>query len=333
MGINTTTWQNALKTAITDPQELITLLELDAAFLLPAQQAAKLFPLRVPRGFVARMKKGDVHDPLLKQILPIGTELQTSMEFTADPLHEKNVNPLPGLLHKYKNRVLLTVTSACAVNCRYCFRREFAYSDNNPGTKGYEKIMAYIAADVSINEVILSGGDPLVASDDHLAALIQQLAQIDHVKLLRIHSRLPIVLPERITPSLIAVLKSTRLKPVLVLHCNHANEIAEDVRHILQQLHQAGITLLNQSVLLKDVNDNAEVLIELSEKLFAANVLPYYLHLLDKVNGTQHFEVEEGVAKALHWEMMQHLPGYLVPRLVREVPGAPAKIPVNSHHL
>lgn len=330
MGISTAEWQHALKNSITSPAELINILELDSSLLPKAEAAAKLFPLRVPRGFVARMRKGDVHDPLLKQVLPISEELLSADGFTADPLQEASVNPLPGLLHKYHGRVLLTVSAACGVNCRYCFRREFAYNENNPGTKGYEKILAYIATDSTIQEVILSGGDPLVASDDHLAKLISKIADIAHVKILRIHSRMPVVLPERVTEEFITLLTNTRLKAVMIIHCNHPQEIDEQMMAALAKLHAAGITLLNQSVLLKDINDNAAVLAKLSEKLFANHVLPYYLHLLDKVSGTQQFEVAEGSAIILHQALQQRLPGYLVPRLVKEVPGAAGKVVVGA---
>jgi EF-P beta-lysylation protein EpmB len=318
-----------LKNLITDPAELLQLLEIDPALLPSAIEAAKLFPLRVPRSFVARMQKGNVRDPLLRQVLPLGLELNDSPGFTRDPLNEKVANPIPGLLHKYHGRVLLTVVGSCAINCRYCFRRSFAYDENNPGTKGWERVVDYIARDSTITEVILSGGDPLVAPDEHLAALSQKLATIPHVKTLRIHSRLPIVSPERVTAELINWFTASRLRPVLVVHCNHPQEIDLEVRAALQKLKQAGITLLNQAVLLREINDSAEVLIELSEALFDMGVLPYYLHLLDKVQGTAHFDVAEERAQKIIGEMMRRLPGYLVPKLVREVAGAPTKLPAN----
>ncbi len=330
MGNSTTQWQHALKNSITSPAELINILKLDLKLLPKAEAAAKLFPLRVPRGFVARMNKGDVHDPLLKQVLPIGEELLSVAGFSADPLQEANVNPLPGLLHKYHSRVLLTLSAACGVNCRFCFRREFAYNENNPGAKGYEKILEYIAADTTIQEVILSGGDPLVATDDHLARIIQQIADIAHVKILRIHSRMPVVLPERVTDEFITLLTNTRLKPVMIIHCNHPQEIDEQMTIALTKLHAARIALLNHTVLLKGVNDNVEILAQLSNKLFAAHVLPYYMNLLDKVNGTHQFDIKEDVAISIHQELRQRLPGYLVPRLAKEVPGAPGKVVISG---
>ncbi len=324
-------WQTALSTAITDPKELLELLHLDLALLPAAQQAAKLFPLRVPRGFVARMQKRDVSDPLLRQVLPLHLEFDEIEGYEKDPLQENKVNPLPGLLHKFQGRVLLTVTGACAINCRYCFRREFPYQQNNPGTAGWEKVLAYIAADSAISEVILSGGDPLVAGDTFLAKLVEKLAAIAHVKILRIHSRLPIVLPERMTVEFLEWFTATRLQPVLVVHCNHPNEVDDNVLAALQKMRQQGVTLLNQAVLLKGVNDSVAILTQLSQKLFSAGVLPYYLHLLDKTRGTAHFDIDEASAGKLLAGMMAQLPGYLVPKLVREVPGAASKIPVTIY--
>lgn len=321
-------WQIALAEAVTDPAELCALLELDPCLLPSALAVAEDFALRVPRGFIARMKKGDAQDPLLLQVLPVEKELAVTPHFIQDPLQEKPVNPLPGLLHKYETRVLLTVTGSCAINCRYCFRRHFAYKDNNPGTRGWGAVVDYIRAHPKITEVILSGGDPLLASDNVLADLTQQLADIAHVTLLRIHSRFPIVLPERITPALIDLLSATRLRPVMVTHCNHAQEIDDPVKNALASLQAAGVTLLNQSVLLRGVNDQAKHLIDLSYALFTCRVLPYYLHLMDKVQGAAHFDVSEWEAQQLMREIMGQLPGYLVPRLVKEQPGAPCKIPI-----
>lgn len=322
-------WQTALTNAITDPSELLQLLELDLALLPAAQQAVKLFPLRVPRGFVARMNKGDVNDPLLKQVLPLGLELEETAGFSNDPLQEKSKNPVPGLLHKYQSRVLLTLTSACAINCRYCFRRYFSYSENNPGKAGWQKVVDYIAADPSINEVILSGGDPLVASDHYLAELIGKIETISHIKTLRIHSRLPIVLPERMTGEFINWLAGLRLQPVIVVHCNHPQELTAEVKQSLRALRQAGITVLNQAVLLRGINDSVEVLVGLSEELWSVGALPYYLHLLDRVQGIAHFEVDEENARQLMLAVMERLPGYLVPKLVREVAGMAMKAPIE----
>ena len=323
------TWQNQLSQAITNPVELINILALEGDLIPAALEAAQLFPLRVPRGFVARMQTGNLADPLLKQVLPLGVELVKATGYSADPLEEINANPISGLLHKYHGRVLLTVVGACGVNCRYCFRRHFPYEKNSPGLAGWEQAFNYIASDKTITEVILSGGDPLVATDTYLSKLVEKIAAISHVKTLRIHSRMPIVIPERITPGFLQLFTQSRLNPVLVIHCNHAQEINADVKQAMERLKRAGVTLLNQAVLLSGVNDSAAALIALSEALFESHVLPYYLHLLDKVQGAAHFEVAEARARKLHWQITQRLPGYLVPKLVREVSGAPAKLVVK----
>lgn len=321
-------WQTALSQAVTDVNVLFDILELDVALLPAATRAAELFPLRVPHSFIARIEKGNIDDPLLRQILPIGFELAEVTGFTKDPLNEKVFNPLPGLLHKYAGRVLLTLTGACGVNCRYCFRRSFPYAENKLSSKNLEAILAYIVNDSSINEIILSGGDPLVTADNHLEKLIYKFAAIEHIKTVRIHSRMPVVIPARVTDSLVKILTATRLKTVMVIHCNHPNEINDEMKAAMQRLRDAKIILLNQTVLLKGVNDMPETLMQLSEKLFAAGVLPYYVHLLDKVQGSAHFEVDRLQAKQLVQTMIEHLPGYLVPKLVWEKSGARSKLPV-----
>lgn len=321
-------WQIALANVISNPEELLQVLELDASLLLPAMRAAQHFSLRVPRSFVSRMQKGNPADPLLLQVLPINQELIQHPEYSVDPLQEHTVNPRPGLLHKYHGRVLLTVAGACGINCRYCFRRNFPYNENNPGRIGWEKAFNYIQADCSIKEVIFSGGDPLIATDNVLQDLITKIADIPHVTTLRIHTRLPMVIPERITADLIDVLTSTRLQAVVVMHCNHAQEIDESVMAAMTKLREAKIILLNQAVLLKNINDDAAVLAELSEKLFSCGIIPYYLHLLDKVQGTAHYNVTASRGKKIHTELLALLPGYLVPRLVNEVPGKKSKCPV-----
>lgn len=317
-------WQEAMSNLITDPAELLQLLQLDPALLPAAQAAAKLFPLRVPRGFAARMEKNNLNDPLLKQVLPLGAELLVTPGFTKDPLGEEPVNVLPGLLHKYKDRVLVTPTSACAVNCRYCFRRTFPYEDNNPGRIGWAKIVEYIEQDPNIHEVILSGGDPLALNDHSLTQFSELLQRVKHVTRLRIHTRLPVVLPDRITDSFIDWTRSLQQQLVMVLHVNHPNELHPDVTTAVQRLKPT-TTLLSQSVILKDVNDNVETLVKLCEKLFEACILPYYLHVLDKVEGTAHFDIDLSSAKKLHEGLQQSLAGYLVPRLVREDAGKLSK--------
>lgn len=321
------TWQRLLKQVITDPIELWDRLELNPNLLPAAQRAAKLFPLRVPKDFVARMQKGNPADPLLQQILPLAAEEIITAGFSDDPLQEQVVNPLPGLLHKYHGRVLLTITGACAINCRYCFRRHFPYTENIPG-KVWQDILAYIKADTAIKEVIFSGGDPLLAHDRYLNQCVQDLANIMHLKILRIHSRLPIVLPERITPEFINGFSSTRLQPVLVTHSNHANELDDSVKQAIELLRARKVTVLNQAVLLRGVNDTVEALTNLSQRLFECGILPYYLHILDKVQGAAHFMVAEEKAKQLLMALRERLPGYLVPKCVYEQSGAKSKLPL-----
>ena len=301
-------------------------MDLGDEWLPAARAAARLFPLRVPRGFVARMRPRDPRDPLLRQVLPLAEECLAVEGFGADPVGDLSAMVVPGVLHKYHGRVLLTATGACAVHCRYCFRRHFPYAEANPVVDQWHQALDYIAGDESITEVILSGGDPLSLSDRRLAELTTRLEAIPHLRRLRLHTRLPIVLPERVNDELRDWLGATRLKTAVVVHANHANEVDASVIAALADLKGSGAELLNQSVLLRGVNDSTEALMALSEKLFEAGVLPYYLHLLDKVQGAAHFEVEEVAARRLMAELNRQLPGYLVPRLVREIPGAPGKV-------
>jgi EF-P beta-lysylation protein EpmB len=321
-------WRSELNQAIRKPEQLIEVLQLDKNLLPLAEKAAKLFGLVVPRPFLQRMEKGNPHDPLLRQVLPLIDECESHPDFTEDPLREREVNPVPGLLHKFKNRVLLTLASVCAINCRYCFRRNFEYEHNNPGTDGWSASFEYIRSKPEIEEVILSGGEPLLLSDRRLQWFVTQLNTIPHLRWLRIHTRLPIVIPGRITPELVQVLSQSRCPITVVLHCNHANELDSAVGEAIARMTQAQITVLNQSVLLRGVNDQTETLCALSKQLFAFRVLPYYLHVLDKVKGTHHFAITDHEAVSLHQAMNASLPGYLVPRLVREIAGADAKQPV-----
>ena len=322
-------WQQELARAVTDPEELLAAVRLGPEWLPAARAAARLFPLRVPHGFVARMRRGDPHDPLLRQVLPLAEECLTAPDFAADPVGDAVAMVVPGVLHKYHGRVLLTATGACAVHCRYCFRRHFPYADANPAADHWQAALGYIAGDASISEVILSGGDPLTLSDRRLRELTDALAAIPHVQRLRIHTRLPVVLPERVDDGLLDWLAGLRQPCVVVVHVNHANELDAAVKAALVRLKDAGVRLLNQSVLLRGVNDNGDALATLSEALFACGVLPYYLHLLDKVQGAAHFDVPEPTAQAFVTDLRGRLPGYLVPRLVRERPGAAAKIPIS----
>jgi EF-P beta-lysylation protein EpmB len=321
-------WQQDMAAALTSPEELLKTLGLDPVLASEARAAAAAFPFRVPLSYVSRMRRGDPDDPLLRQVLPLGAELHEQSGFVADPLGEREALRAPGLLHKYHGRALLITTSACAVHCRYCFRREFPYEDQRGDAGRWQEALAAIAADASIEEVLLSGGDPLSLSDNRLDSLTTALASIPHIRRLRVHTRQPIVLPSRVDAGLLAWIERLPWPVVFVLHSNHANEIDADVRDACSRLRALGVTLLNQSVLLRGVNDDSATLAALSRAVFDAGVLPYYLHLLDRVRGTAHFEVDETRAQFLVGELASTLPGYLVPRLVREIAGAPSKVMV-----
>lgn len=319
-------WQTALRDAISDPILLLQELGLEAT---PGHAAAAGdFALRVPRGFVARMRKGDPNDPLLRQVLPLGQELLDVPGFSNDAVGDLATVRAGGILHKYQGRALLVATGACAVHCRYCFRRHFPYGELNASRNAWRDALDTLAADTSIEEVILSGGDPLSLSDRRLGELAEALDDIGHLKRLRIHTRLPVVLPERVDDALLNWLARGRLPRIIVLHVNHAQEIDNAVAAAFRILSDSGVTLLNQSVLLRNINDNARILAELSERLFDCRVMPYYLHMLDRVQGTAHFEVPEADAVRIMRELARQLPGYLVPRLVREEAGQPNKLSV-----
>jgi len=318
-------WQRELAEAIREPEELCRLLGLDPAVAAAARSAAGGFPLLVPRAFAARMRPGDPHDPLLAQVLPVAAERALVPGFTADPLDEAATLAAPGLLQKYPGRGLLLATGGCAVNCRYCFRRAFPYAESGASQAGVAAALEAIAADGALEEVILSGGDPLLLDDDRLAALVRRIGEMHHVRRLRIHSRLPVVLPARVTDELVAILAETRLAAVVVIHANHPREIDAAVERAVRRLAAAPAVVLNQAVLLAGVNDSLAVQRALAERLVEAGVTPYYLHLLDRVAGAAHFEVPEERAVALHRELRQALPGYAVPRLVRAAPGARSK--------
>lgn len=324
-------WQEQLRTVITSPQQLLDLLQLRPEDVGYSARACSDFALKVPLAFARRMHIGDPRDPLLLQVLAQQQELVATPGYSRDPVGETGeANPAKGIMHKYHGRVLLIVSSGCAVNCRYCFRRHFPYSDNQNSRREWREVLDYIAGDTDISEVILSGGDPLVAGDDYLGELVDQIAAITHVRRLRIHSRLPVVIPDRVSSGLLDAVCRPNLQTIMVIHCNHANEIDAAVTAALTRMSQRGITLLNQAVLLAGVNDSAATLADLSEQLFAAGVLPYYLHLLDKVQGAAHFDVPEERAQQLVNEITTTLPGYLVPKLVREVGGEKSKVGINS---
>lgn len=309
-----------------NPSALLRSLGLDSN--ISNQGAHKSFKTRVPPQFMARMQIGNPDDPLLRQVLPISAELFKSPGYCEDPLGEQNSSPISGVLHKYQGRILVILSGTCAINCRYCFRRHFPYQQQILRQRSWPKLLAYIKADPSITEVIYSGGDPLLVGQEKFLQLSQAIVDTGQIKTLRIHSRLPIVSPERIDDRFIDLLAAINLRKVLVVHVNHPNEIGQPVVKLMQKFRLANITLLNQTVLLKGVNDKTDTLVALSEKLFSAGILPYYLHLLDKVQGGAHFEVEIAQAKQLYWQIMQRLPGYLVPKLVREEASAPCKMPI-----
>ncbi len=321
-------WLNDLSNAISDPFTLLKLLKIDPTPWENGLAARKLFALRVPLSFVDKMEIGNPYDPLLRQILPLAQEFEVHQGYSVDPLEEQQ-NEIPGLLHKYHNRVLLIVKGGCAVNCRYCFRRHFPYSDNKGNKRQWQQSLEYIAAHPEINEVILSGGDPLMAKDHELQWLIEHIAAIPHIKRLRIHSRLPVVIPNRITDALCQILTETRLQTILVTHINHANEIDDALKTAMQKLKQANVTILNQGVLLKGVNDSVAALTDLSETLFDAGIQPYYLHVLDRVQGAAHFMVDDEIARQLMAGLITKVSGYLVPKLTREIGGRAGKTPLD----
>ncbi len=322
----TARWRQQLDEAITRPDALLQALELAPSQLQDMVGAHGLFRLKVPNSYVARMKKGDPSDPLLLQILPQARELEPQPAgYTTDPVGDLPASPLPGLIHKYHGRVLLITSPACAVHCRYCFRRQFPYQDALTSRDHWPAALDYIAGDASIAEVILSGGDPLMLPDAQLARIAAQLADIPHLQTLRIHTRLPVVIPARVDDALLGWLSETPLQTVIVIHCNHPAEIDDKLAAALRRLANAGTRLFNQSVLLRGVNDDPATLATLSRRLFDCQTQPYYLHLLDKVDGAAHFDVEPARASAIHDALSARLPGYLVPRLVQDLPGQPAK--------
>jgi len=323
----TPSWQNQLANAVYRPEDLFELLELPLEFLDQAIKSAKLFPLKVTHSYLARIEKGNINDPLLRQVLPLFEEQLEHLEYSNDPVGDLEATVVPGILHKYKGRVLLMPTAACAIHCRYCFRRHFPYAEHKSSNNWREAIQ-YIKQDPSINEVILSGGDPLSVSNDKLFRLLDQLAAIPHLSRIRFHSRYPIILPDRIDFGLCDYLQQHRCNIIMVIHTNHPNELSADAIKSLNLLKNKEITILNQSVLLAGVNDNLTTLSQLSEQLFSNGVLPYYLHQLDKVQGAHHFSVSDFEAKKLIEGLRNSLSGYLVPRLVRENSGDFSKQPL-----
>lgn len=321
----TQSWQEQIMNAVTSSEELLGLLKLTTDEIALSEPATKVFPVFAPLSFVSRMQSGDPGDPLLRQVLNLKEEDYSPDNFVADPLDERSHNPTPGLIRKYKNRVLLIVTGKCAVHCRYCFRREFSYSENSPSKSDWQKAFDYLKDDPEIEEVILSGGDPLSAPDRHIAWMIEQLEQISSIRRLRIHTRLPVVLPSRITDDFLELLETTELSTTIVIHANHANEFNAEVNFATKRLKIAANFVLNQSVLLKGVNDDLSAQIQLQKACIDSGVLPYYLHFLDRVRGASHFEVSKADALDLYQQMQASLSGYMLPKLVIETSGATSK--------
>jgi EF-P beta-lysylation protein EpmB len=318
-------WQKELSKAISNPAELLSQLGLSNKIPSLDKDKLKQFPLRVTQSYINKMRYADATDPLLRQVFPLIDEGVEAEGYTSDPVGDQFAVKSPGVLQKYQGRALLVTTGACAIHCRYCFRRHYPYGESNPLASQWQQTLTSLNDNKDINEVILSGGDPLSLTDTKLNTLIQNLEAIPHIKRLRIHTRLPLVLPARITHQLIATLNNCRFNVVMVIHANHANEIDDDVAQSIAALKQSGCELLNQTVLLQGINDDVESLVNLSEALSDIGVMPYYLHLLDRVQGAQHFDVAEEKGIELINSIRKKLPGYLVPRLVREQQGEASK--------
>ena len=326
-------WQKELANGFNSPDSLLNYLGFNASDFAEDHKARSLFALRVPRFFVDLMARNDLDDPLLKQVMPVADEFIVDPEFSLDPLKEQ-VNETTntstkGMLHKYQNRVLLMLRGGCAVNCRYCFRRHFPYDQHHNNKQDWLDVFEHIKTDPKIDEVILSGGDPLMANDDYMAWICAQLETIPSIKRIRLHTRLPVVLPYRVTPELLIALAQSSKQTIIVLHINHPNEISSELIQKVALLHEAGITVLNQAVLLKGINDSAHTQIALNEALFSARIQPYYLHMFDKVQGAAHFAISDERAVNIMREVLTKQSGYMVPKLVREIGGESSKTPVD----
>jgi L-lysine 2,3-aminomutase len=312
-------WQQELSNGFENVSDLLDFLELDSSY--GSMEAQKQFKTKVPLGFARRMQKKVLQDPLLQQVLAGFSELTEKEDFVDDPLKEKQFNPVPGLIHKYPHRALLILSGACAVHCRYCFRRHFPYQKNNPGTSGWGLIKEYLIQHPEINELIFSGGDPLILGNDYFFRFLESIKDVESLQTMRIHTRIPIVLPSRIEKEWLNIWENFTWKKVMVLHTNHPNELDETVLESVKRLKNHHWHLLNQSVLLKGINDNSSVLAQLSHRLFDYGVMPYYLHLLDQVKGASHFHLEKHQALEIYAHLQTLLPGYLLPKLVQEIPG------------
>ena len=323
-------WQKELANSFTDPEDLLSYLDLPVAKYAQHIKARRLFPMRVPSFFASLMVKGEPNDPLLKQVLPLADEFLEVDGFVTDPLEELE-NAKDGVVHKYHNRLLLIVKGGCAVNCRYCFRRHFPYGEHQNNKAQWSEHFAYIHAHTELDEIILSGGDPLMSNDAHIAWLVEQIEAVPHIKRLRIHTRLPVVIPHRITEGFGQLLANSRLQSIVVLHINHPNEISPELVNKVRVLKQNNVTVLNQAVLLKDINATADTQMALNEALFSAGIMPYYLHMFDQVKGAHHFAIQDAEAVAIMQQVIQQQSGYMIPKLVREIGGEPSKTPINLH--
>lgn len=315
-------WQSEIAHAFRNPQDLLKFLGIDEDRSLSREQP---FPFLVTEAFARRMIKGNPSDPLLLQVLPRVQETDLREGYSSDPVGDLRATLAPGLIQKYRHRALIITTGACAIHCRYCFRRDFPYQEKQSTRSRWSSQLDILREDPSIEEVILSGGDPLMLSNERIAEILEDLSQIPHIERIRIHSRMPVVLPSRIDAGLIEIVRSYYGKTVMVIHSNHPNELDESVAFALKQLRTADVMLLNQSVLLRGINDQEDILVRLSKRLHSMHVLPYYLHALDRATGTAHFEVPLAEAKALMKRMGNGLPGYLVPKFVQEIAGEPSK--------
>lgn len=322
---STLTWSQHLSKALTSLPELIQHLNLPDAMIKDGVNAQQTFKLLVPRPYLSRIEMGNPTDPILLQILPSAAEMQLVPGYTTDPLEEADHTPQKAIVHKYKRRLLVIAAGTCAVNCRYCFRRHFPYGENQLAQAEWQSVIEYLKQHPEVNEVILSGGDPLMMKDALLADKVRKLEALPQIKRLRIHSRLPVVIPQRVCDDMLAWINSSRLDIIMVWHINHGNEVDEQVIQAAQQLKQAGVTLLNQGVLLKGVNDTVEAQVNLSEAVFNAGLMPYYMFTLDPVEGAAHFDISVEQAQRLMGKVAAELPGYLVPRLAKEIPGKLAK--------
>ncbi len=318
------TWQEQLMQGFKQAKDLLTYLGIPLEHY--HHQAEAQFKTIVPKSFASKMLKGDVNCPLLKQVLPLKEELVLEKGYHFDPLGEKQSNPVKGVLHKYHGRVLVTLTTTCAVHCRYCFRRHFPYEENRLSTKDWGHVLNYLQSHPEVHEVIVSGGDPLLIPNANLVKFVDEISTLKQIETLRVHTRLPVVLPVRLDQGLIDMFSKLKLNKVVVLHINHPNELCDEIKSGVERLRQANVMVFNQAVLLKGINDDSAVLETLCRRLFDSGILPYYLHFLDKVHGAKHFEVEKQYALFLHKSIQDKLPGYLVPKLVEEVAGAKSKL-------